>query len=508
MANDIANSGCAFKTEGLIRDKWQQLGGENGFLGCPLMNETPTRDTVGRYNDFVGGSIYWHSRTGAFETHGAIRDKWRKLDAEMGLLGYPVTDETPSTDGGGRYNHFERGSIYWYPRTGAFEVHGAIRDKWNKLGAETGPLHYPITDETAALDGEGRYNHFEGGSIYWHSRTGAFLVTGLIRDKWISLGAETGRLKYPMSDELPTADGTGRYNYFERGAIYWHPRTGTFFVSGRIREKWLMYGGEQNFLGYPTSDPVTAGQHITQQFEGGTINHDTTTGAVKVSRKASATFPRYAVEIHVIRARDSNGQRETIISDQEIQKWVDGANMIFEVAGIQFHYNGSNEIIYDTDVNSTRTEEPQWNVAKQKINQIAERERKVVVLFRYGPDAFPTGNGFSWSDLDFVVMPQYGTNDWCNQENIGFLAHEIGHFLGLPHTMPRVFKRTGEALEFFLNNERNLTDLTQAHFELKIPRCPLPQYFSPIFGRVSVDEGMVGLVSNHKCLRKVRFKYF
>jgi len=30
---------------------------------------------------------------GAWSIHGLIRDKWWSLDAEAGVLGYPVTDE-------------------------------------------------------------------------------------------------------------------------------------------------------------------------------------------------------------------------------------------------------------------------------------------------------------------------------------------------------------------------------------------------------------------------------
>ena len=48
---------------------------------------------------------------------------------------YPVNDETATPGGGvGRYNHFQCGSIYWKPATGAHEVHGAIRNLWAGMG--------------------------------------------------------------------------------------------------------------------------------------------------------------------------------------------------------------------------------------------------------------------------------------------------------------------------------------------------------------------------------------
>lgn len=85
---------------------------------------------------------------GAREVHGAIRAKYLALGAEASVLGYPTTDETGTPDGIGRFNHFESGSIYWTPNTGAWEVHGLIRGYWAANGWERNPnLGYPITDE-------------------------------------------------------------------------------------------------------------------------------------------------------------------------------------------------------------------------------------------------------------------------------------------------------------------------------------------------------------------------
>jgi uncharacterized protein with LGFP repeats len=83
------------------------------------------------------------------------------------FLGFPTTDETGTPDGRGRYNHFEGGSIYWTPENGAHEVHGAIRDKWASLGWERSHLGYPVGDEETPPNGQGRYSKFEGGHILW-----------------------------------------------------------------------------------------------------------------------------------------------------------------------------------------------------------------------------------------------------------------------------------------------------------------------------------------------------
>lgn len=165
-----------------------------------------------------------------YRVYGEIGRKWRSLGGMHSFLGAPVTDELGTPDGIGRFNHFEGGSIYWTPQTGAHEIHGAIRAKWARLGWETSFLGYPLTDETGTPDGIGRFNHFEGGSIYWTPQTGAHVIYGAIRDKWASLGWERGALRYPISDEYQ--DGRYRRTDFQHGYIRWSPQRGAeVFVS-------------------------------------------------------------------------------------------------------------------------------------------------------------------------------------------------------------------------------------------------------------------------------------
>lgn len=76
-----------------IDDKYVALGGAGNFLGAPVSQETSTPDGVGHFRHYQGGSIYWTPQTGAHEVHGAIREKWASLDWERSVLGYPTTDE-------------------------------------------------------------------------------------------------------------------------------------------------------------------------------------------------------------------------------------------------------------------------------------------------------------------------------------------------------------------------------------------------------------------------------
>ena len=213
---------------GAIRDKYLALGGPTSFLGFPTTDTTGTPDGIGQFNHFANsGSIYWTSSTGAWSIHGAIRAKWASMGWEQSILGYPTTDETGTSDGAGRYNDFSSAdgygaSIYWTSSTGAWSIHGAIRGKYLALGGPTSFLGYPITDETGTPDGVGRFNHFSsadgyGASIYWTPSTGAWSIHGTIRSKWASMGWERSCLGYPVSDEF--AIPGGRQSNLQRGVI-------------------------------------------------------------------------------------------------------------------------------------------------------------------------------------------------------------------------------------------------------------------------------------------------
>jgi uncharacterized protein with LGFP repeats len=156
--------------------------------------------------------------------YGGIEDKYLEFKAQSGPLGCPLAVEADAANGG-RWEPFQGGVIYWHPASGAHVVWGAILEKWTQYGRESG-YGYPLTDETATPDGIGRYNHFGNGSIYWTSATGAHTIYGAIRDRWASMDWERSCLGYPVSDEADTPGGGGRYQMFQHGSMYWTPSGG------------------------------------------------------------------------------------------------------------------------------------------------------------------------------------------------------------------------------------------------------------------------------------------
>jgi len=212
-----------------IDNKYVQLGGTNSVLGKATSSEGGCADGKGRYRHYANGSIFWHPLTGAHEVHGLIHAKWAQLKSERGFLGYPVTDESASSGGAkGRYNLFQGGAITWKQDANeAFETHGAIRDKFWQMGAEAGLLGFPMTDETKTSDNVGRFAHFEHGSIFWKPSISAHEVHGDIRAYWSNHGWETNsELGYPISDETLTFQGSQRrFSDFENGVLYWNDKT-------------------------------------------------------------------------------------------------------------------------------------------------------------------------------------------------------------------------------------------------------------------------------------------
>jgi uncharacterized protein with LGFP repeats len=216
----------AHEVHGAIGFVYWLTGSSGGFLGLPTTDETATPGGAGRFNGFQGGAVYWSPATGAHEVHGAIHEHYQALGGPGGFLGLPIDSERPVP--GGAVSRFQGGSIFWSPATGAHELHGAILGAYMFMGGSSSFLGFPVTNETGTPDGVGRYNHFQNGSIYWTFATGAHEVHGAIRDFWANSFWEFGPLGYPTSSELPTPDGVGRFNRFQGGTVTWTPITGAF----------------------------------------------------------------------------------------------------------------------------------------------------------------------------------------------------------------------------------------------------------------------------------------
>ena len=161
-------------------------------------------------------SATWTNGGAVHRLQGAILGLYQGTGGPGGVLGLPTTSELSTPDGVGRFTHFERGSIYFSPATGAQVVRGAIRDEWARLGWERSPLGYPVGGEFAVRDG-GRVQRFTGGLVYWTPRLGAHEVRGAFGQAYAAQRWENGSLGYPRTGEQAVPGGVRRE--FEGGTL-------------------------------------------------------------------------------------------------------------------------------------------------------------------------------------------------------------------------------------------------------------------------------------------------
>ena len=211
---------------------------------------------------------------------------WTKLGGASSYLGQPTA--AGYAVAGGRARDYQGGSIYWSQATGAHAVHGSILARYKALGGPAGALAFPVTDEVPTADGRGRATMFSapgGAGLYWNSTNNTVRsVSGPVRDKWIATGETRGFLGYPTVDLSVTPDGVGRYVHFTGagGSVYWTPASGAHIVQGAIRARWAQLGWERSSLGYPTTDEyaVTGGRR--NDFQQGSIIWTQRTNTIQV----------------------------------------------------------------------------------------------------------------------------------------------------------------------------------------------------------------------------------
>jgi hypothetical protein len=89
------------------------------------------------------------------------------------------------------------------PKAQAHANWGEIRMKYNSMGSERSFLGWPREDVKLGLRDNGSCQYFAGGAIYSHPRLGTFAVMGSILTAYADQKWETGKLGYPISDYIP-----------------------------------------------------------------------------------------------------------------------------------------------------------------------------------------------------------------------------------------------------------------------------------------------------------------
>ncbi|MGY1619685.1 SpoIID/LytB domain-containing protein [Geodermatophilus sp. SYSU D00691] len=260
-----------------IETRYQGDSALRSALGNPVGTEEYGNGFA--FQAYERGRLYWSAAAGVRLVKGGILEAYLAAGGAE-RLGVPTTDEGPAGSGGA-FNHFANGaSIYWSSATGAQLVRGAIRDRWLAMGAEWS-LGFPTSAEVPVAEVTGAVRQsFTGGSVYWSAGTGAHELRGGLATAWSAAGGP-GRLGLPSTGETAVAGGAYLQSYSRGFTLVWKDGAARL-VGGGIREAWLARGGAMGALGLPTSDeadtPTGGGRYST--FSAGTIVWTASAGAV------------------------------------------------------------------------------------------------------------------------------------------------------------------------------------------------------------------------------------
>ena len=191
-------------------------GGEPGRLGYPTGHPVVAHDGIGRASPFQHGRISWHPSIGARLVGAAIAKRYVALQAESGRLGYPRFDEAAVATGVAAIVAFQQGRITWSAATGAIETYDVIAAAYARSGAEKGPLGLPVASEQAVVGG--RAQRFQTGRISAGGAPAPSSPAARSPTKYVELGAETGQLGWPTTNEYVPSPGQ-RHNDFQHGSI-------------------------------------------------------------------------------------------------------------------------------------------------------------------------------------------------------------------------------------------------------------------------------------------------
>ncbi|WMN01888.1 amidase domain-containing protein [Rhodococcus erythropolis] len=281
---------------GKVLEEYVQAGDWPFFKDALQAEGAASRN--GRWQPFASGnSIYWHplvSGGHANQIGGLIRQKWYDAASARGVfpenspLRYPTTRELATRNsGGGRYNRFEGGNIYWSQSTGAHVVWGGILEQWGRADYEAGYYGLPTSDEYQTPAGWSQ--DFVNGTISFlnapgngYNRDNALAYA----DRWSSTDPASNlhNPDFPDYSQSNSANGGDCTNFVSQ-AIYAGgiPLTGPHDPVGGLTNRaqpniWNFYtqptggrgtsytwGGEPNFLNYlthPNINGVTTGKIV------------------------------------------------------------------------------------------------------------------------------------------------------------------------------------------------------------------------------------------------------
>lgn len=217
-------SRTAAATETSIQRKYRESGGASGPLGKQTSGEKQI--SGGAYATYEKGRIYWSPGNGSHIIRSGFLTKYLSAGGPA-KLGFPAEDQQCGAAQNGCFQRFgPQVSIHWLKGVGYHVTKGVFRAAWGRANYEKGKLGYPVGDQRCGLPGGGCYQSFQRGSVHWSPKLGAFWSTGSIRTVWAGYGWERGILGYPRTDQRCNSGGC--WQWFQYGKVEYKPGRGTW----------------------------------------------------------------------------------------------------------------------------------------------------------------------------------------------------------------------------------------------------------------------------------------
>jgi uncharacterized protein with LGFP repeats len=256
-----------------VTAEYARTGGPGGPLGPPTGPVSCHRKADGCVQFFAHGGLTWTAATGVQTMSEDVARAWSHY-ADLGRVGYPTAAEVCGMPDGGCRQRFERGWMFRSPGTGAWDlIDGPLVDRYLRLGGASGALGYPLGIPVCGAPRDGCVQRFQGGALHWSGRTGAHVVSGGVLRGWSRAGGPAGALGYPVGDTACGLRSGGCGQNFSGGSVYWTSRTGAHVVAGAIRTRWIRSGGVSGRYGYPAGPQRAVSGGVTQRFTGGTLTY-------------------------------------------------------------------------------------------------------------------------------------------------------------------------------------------------------------------------------------------
>ena len=165
------------------------------------------------------------------------------------------------------------------------------------------------------------------------------------------------------------------------------------------------------------------------------------------------------------------------------------ANEVFSSAQVTFLFDPDPKGPDWTEVRDTALNNLESKLAHMRYAaQAAEAyPGKVVAIFRHGPGRTPVEDAYSSLYEKALVLPGFATTRWTTGkdsngrwvqgQNIWMLAHELGHYFGLPHTFPDAGLSTNLNASLFISMNGGDIDAVDGDFIPDTPPDPGWDYY-------------------------------